>query len=176
MDDATGESGIGFGPQEEFYGCADIKIMEENEETEVTNFTTPAQPTESITVTKPPPTHFCRFNKKISLGLTLPDSTKPFLDDLCQCACEIESGLCSSILCQCTKEECRLFGAIGSFRATNNSNAWCNEQCEKGQAFCPEEKCACFVFSGSRGIEVTALTVLVQFSVLAFLLDKILVS
>jgi len=88
-------SGIGFGPQEEFYNCADISISASGKPSSSNQIPAPSPMIKDPEPKMPATKYMCQFKDN-------PDGIRA-LNDLCSCpcACNVNLGKCSNPYCFC---------------------------------------------------------------------------
>merc|ERR1712168_162320 len=166
-DSVTGQSGLGYGPQEQFYGCADISIRGQGWTTSKKPLTTTARPattTARATTTTAAPTAKSTPTASPTSRPTSCWAVNEFegvvaMDKWCQDNCL--SGYCPASMCECASDKMpstaspvkttakapastsrpSMCWAINEWEGQASVDAWCLHSCLTG--ICPENMCEC---------------------------------
>ena len=115
VDAVSGLSGLGYGPQEQFYGCADVAILGDGAPATIPTTTTTSA--SMITTTSSPPTG----------DRSTPSSTS-------------QLPVISSTGDPPVTAKPKCF-AVNEFAGDKSMDNWCEIHCKKD--FCPETHCRC---------------------------------
>ena len=116
VDAVTGLSGLGYGPQEQFYGCADVTIVGNGAQTTTSSTTTTS--TAATTTTIPSSPTGDKSTRTSTTQLPVTSSTGDLLVT--------------------SKPNCF---AVNEFAGDKSMDSWCEINCKRG--FCPETHCKC---------------------------------
>ncbi|KAH3809987.1 uncharacterized protein LOC127835722 [Dreissena polymorpha] len=163
--DADGACGLGKGPQENFWNCADVEITSSSTASMTPSPTTYRPPSTTkattqmpttTTTTKMPTTTKTQTTLKPTTTPLLPTTTTKSLDDdIDTSSCVGASGTSNStmdalckIICQvpedCLPEMCICFDFCRSKLPASFSDQTCKDLCRLSPAYCESDLCSCY--------------------------------
>ena len=145
--DVPGCKGMGCGNQEEFFGCADIKIIHETQpESPSPSTTTPTTtttiPTTTLTTTTTPTTTTTTTPTPAPTTTTMTATATPSSQPPRQTAIPTKSPAVPTTV-PAGREKCRFY-PVGVWRLVQGMTFWCNAICSHvgPNVYCPWSHCA----------------------------------